>query len=59
MKHRVRNSIRDAKTLPDDDIDSDYNLIVAEVQTMLKAIEKATTKKPKMEFVKNKAKQLM
>jgi hypothetical protein len=39
-----RNSIRDVRTLPGADID---NLLVAEVQTTLKAIKKAGKRKPK------------
>ena len=35
------------KTLPGADIDSDHNLLVAEVQTRLKAIKKAGKRKPK------------
>jgi hypothetical protein len=34
VKKRFRNSIRDVKTLPGADIDSDHNLLVAEVQKM-------------------------
>ena len=47
MKQRFRNSIRVVKTLPGADIDSDHNLLVAEVETRLKAIKKAGKKKPK------------
>ena len=39
VKQRFRNSIRDVKTLPGADIDSDHNLLVAEVQTRKKAIK--------------------
>ena len=39
-KQRFRNSIRVVKTLPGADIDSDHNLLVADVQTRLKAIKK-------------------
>jgi hypothetical protein len=47
VKQNFRNSIGDAKTLPGADIDSDHNLLVAEVQTRLKAIKKAGKRKPK------------
>jgi hypothetical protein len=36
-----RNSLGDMKTFPRTDIDSNYNLKLAEVQTLLKAIETA------------------
>ena len=44
------------KTLPGADIDSDHNLLVAEVQTRLKAIKKAGKSKPKwnLEQIKSK-----
>ena len=38
VNQRITNSKRDVKTTPDADIDSDHNLLVAEVQTRLKAI---------------------
>jgi hypothetical protein len=47
LKHRFRNIIRDVKTLPGAVIDSDHNLLVAEVQTRLKAIKKGGKRKPK------------
>ena len=47
VKQHFRNSIRDVKTLPGADIDSDHNLLVAEVQTRLKAFKKAGKRKPK------------
>ena len=47
VKQHFRNSIRFVKTLPGADIDSDQNLLVAEVQTRLKAIKKAGKRKPK------------
>jgi hypothetical protein len=40
VKQRFRNSTRDVKILPGADIDSDHTLLVAEVQTRLKAIKK-------------------
>ena len=42
------------KTLPGADIDSDHNLLVAEVQTRLKAIKNAGKRKPKWNFGTNK-----
>ncbi|PNF28361.1 hypothetical protein B7P43_G17331 [Cryptotermes secundus] len=38
VKHRFRNSVKDVKTLPGADIDSDPNLLVAKFQTRLKKI---------------------
>jgi hypothetical protein len=52
VKQCFRNYIRDVKTLPGADIDSDHNLLVAEVQTRLKAI-KSWEEETKMEFGKN------
>ena len=40
VKQRFRNRIRDVKTLSVADIDSDHNLLVAEVETRSKAIKK-------------------
>ena len=57
MKQRFRNSIRDVKTLPGADIDSDHNLLVAEVQTRLKAIKKAGKRKPKWNLERIKSKE--
>ena len=54
VKQCFRNTIRDVKTLPGADIDSDHNLLeVAEVQTRLKAIKKSWEEETKMEFGKN------
>ena len=47
VKQRLRNTIRNVKTLPGADIDRYHNLLVAEVQTRLKAIKKAGKRKPK------------
>ena len=38
MKHRSRNSVKNVQTLPGADIDSDHNLLVANVRTSLKNI---------------------
>jgi hypothetical protein len=53
VKQCFRNSIRDVKTLPGADIDSDHNLLVAEVQTKLKAIKKDEKRKLKWDLEKN------
>ena len=50
VKQRFRNSIRDVKTLPGVDIDSDHNLLVAEVQT---SNSKSWGEETKMEFGTN------
>jgi Metal-dependent hydrolase len=56
VKQGFMNSIRDVKTLPGADIDSDHNLLIAEVQTRLKAIKKAGKRKSKwnLEIIKSK-----
>ena len=41
VKQRFKNSVRDKKTLPGENIDSVHNLLVEEVQTRLKAIKEA------------------
>jgi endonuclease/exonuclease/phosphatase family metal-dependent hydrolase len=38
VKHRFRNSVKDVQTLPEADIDSDHNLLVAKICTRLKKI---------------------
>jgi hypothetical protein len=45
------------KTLPGADIDSDHNLLVAEAQTRLKAMEKAGKRKPKWHLERIKSKE--
>jgi hypothetical protein len=45
------------KTRPDADIDSNHNLLVAEVQTRLKAIKKARKMKPKWNLERIKSKE--
>ena len=52
VKQRFRNSIRDMKTLPGAETDSKHNLLVAEVQTRLKAIKKTWKRKPKWNLEK-------
>ena len=56
VKQCFRNSIRHVKTLPGADIDSDHILLVAEVQTRLKAIKKAGKRKPKLNLEQIKSK---
>ena len=53
VKQCFRNSIRDVKKLPGADIDSDHNLLVAEVQTKLKTMKKRWEEETKTEFGKN------
>ena len=53
VKQRFRNSIGDVKTLPGANIDSDHNLLVAQVQSTIKAIKKNWEEERKMEFGKN------
>ena len=57
VKQRFRNSIIDVKTLPGADIDSDHNLLVAEVQTWLKAIKKVGKRKSKGNFERIESKE--
>jgi hypothetical protein len=45
------------KTLPGAEIDSDHNLLVAEVKTRLKAIKEAEKKKPKWNLERIKSKE--
>jgi hypothetical protein len=45
------------KTLPGANLDSDHNLLVAQVQTILKAIKKAGNRKLKWNFEKIKSKE--
>ena len=52
VNQRFRNSIRDVKTLPGADIDSDHNLLVTAVQTRLKSMKKAEKRKPKLNLEK-------
>jgi Metal-dependent hydrolase len=49
VKQHFRNSIRDVKTFADADIGSDHKLLVAEVQTRLKAWKR----KPKWNLEKD------
>ena len=53
VKQRIRISMRNMKTLPGANIDSDHNLLVAEVQTRLEAIKKAEKRKPKWNLEKS------
>ena len=56
-KQRIKNSIRDVKTFPGAEIDSDHNLLVAELQIKLKAIKKVGKRKPKMNLERIKSKE--
>jgi len=38
LKHRFRNSVKEVQTLPVADIDSDHNILVANIRTRLKKI---------------------
>ena len=57
MKQCFKNSLRDIKTLPGADIDSDHNLLVAEVQTRLKAIKNPGRMKQKWNLQRIKSKE--
>uniref|UniRef100_A0A6M2DQT5 Putative endonuclease-reverse transcriptase n=1 Tax=Xenopsylla cheopis TaxID=163159 RepID=A0A6M2DQT5_XENCH len=45
VKHRFRNSVKDVRTFPGADIDSDHNMLAADIQTKLKNIRKTIGKK--------------
>jgi hypothetical protein len=47
VKQRFRNSVKDVKTMPGADIDSDHNLLVADIETRLKKIWKRGKRKSK------------
>ena len=51
-KHRFRNSVKDAQTLPGADIDSDHNLLVAKDRTRLKKIIKFQNSRPRWDLEK-------
>jgi hypothetical protein len=57
-QYQIDYSFRDVKTLPGADIDSDHNLLVAEVQTRLKAIRKAGKRMPKWNLEQIKSKEI-
>jgi endonuclease/exonuclease/phosphatase family metal-dependent hydrolase len=46
LKHRFRNSVKDVQTLPEADIDSDHNLLVAKICTRLKKIIRFQKRRP-------------
>ncbi|PNF43436.1 hypothetical protein B7P43_G11558 [Cryptotermes secundus] len=52
VKHRFRNSVKDVKTLPGADIDSDHNLLVAKFQTRLKKIIIFRKRRPRLDLEK-------
>jgi len=55
-KHRFRNSVKDVKTLPGTDIDSDHNILVAKVCTRLKKIIRFLKRRPQGDLEKSTAK---
>ena len=57
VKQHFKNRRRDVKTLPGADIDSDHNLLVAEVQTRLKEINNDGKRKPKWNLERIKSKE--
>jgi len=52
VKHRFRNSVKDVKTLPGADIDSDHNLLVAKLRTRLKKIIRFQKSRPRWDLEK-------
>ena len=52
MKHRFRNSVKDAQTLPGTDIDSDHYLLVAKACTRLKKILRFQKSRPRWDLEK-------
>ncbi|PNF14567.1 hypothetical protein B7P43_G14130 [Cryptotermes secundus] len=52
VKHRFRNSVKDVKTLPGADIDSDHNLLVAKFRTRLKKIIRFQKRRPRWDLEK-------
>jgi hypothetical protein len=59
VKQCFWNSIRDVKTFPGADIDSDHNLLLVEVQTRLKAIKKTGKRKQNEIWNESTAKKTM
>ena len=51
VKHRFRNCVKNAQTLPGADIDSDHNLLVPKVRTRLKII-RLQKSRPRWDFEK-------
>jgi len=52
MKHRFRNSVKDAQKMSGADIDTDHNLIVDKVRTRLKKIIRFQKSSPKWDLKK-------
>ena len=52
MRHRFRNSVKDVQTLPGPDFDSDYNLLVAKICSIIEEnyTRKVTKEKTTMGF---------
>jgi endonuclease/exonuclease/phosphatase family metal-dependent hydrolase len=46
VKHRFRNGVKEVQTLPEADIDSDHNLLVAKICTILKKIIRFQKRRP-------------
>jgi len=52
VKHRLGNSVKDVQTLPGADTDSDHNLVVAKVCTILKKIIRFEKSRPRWDLEK-------
>jgi hypothetical protein len=52
LTYKHRNSVKDVKTLPGTDIDSDRNLLVAKFQTRLKKIIRFQKRRPRWDLEK-------
>ena len=52
MKYRFRNSVKDVKTIPGADTDSDHNLLVAKFCTRLKKIIRFQKSRPRWDLEK-------
>jgi hypothetical protein len=52
VKQQFRNSVKDVQTMPEADIDSDHNLLVAKICTRLKKIVRFQKRKPRWDLKK-------
>ena len=52
VKHQFRNSVKDVQTLPGADIDSDHNILVAKICTILKKIIRFRKRRPRWDLEK-------
>jgi hypothetical protein len=52
VKHRFRKSVKDVKTMPGTDIDSDHNLLIAKFRTRLKKIISFQKRRPRWDLEK-------